>query len=153
MLPCSCMENMLLRLEGLRGVLNAGQRVREVKLFVHVWTCSEELETVDTFVAELSKHDYDSALSRAEMFRLATMEWLMERQVRTRWLRINTTFIAFCGNTCIPKYSVNPSQGMTRPRHCAIPTACVGSRDASPQALRGVSHDGCLPLLGVTFHI
>jgi hypothetical protein len=100
------MENMLLRIEGLRGVLNAGQRVREVKLLVHVWTCSEELETVDTFVAELSKHDYDSALSRAEMLRLATMEWLMERQVRTRWLRINTTFIAFCGNTCIHKYSV-----------------------------------------------
>src|SRR5919205_3627905 len=30
------------------------------------------------------------------------------------------------------------------------PAACAGSRDASPQALRGVRHEGCCPLQGQT---
>jgi hypothetical protein len=30
------------------------------------------------------------------------------------------------------------------------PAACVGSRDASPQTLRGVRHDGWVPLRGQT---
>ena len=70
------------------------------------------------------------------------------------------------------KYSVNPSQGMMRPRllvilirclclpgpmpstfltrsrvHAMRSAAYVGSRDASPQVLRGVRHDGG-PLAG-----
>ena len=74
------------------------------------------------------------------------------------------------------KYSVNPSQDMTRPRlarnidtvplparqmhssslfavrgiHAVRPAADIGSRDASPQALRGVHHDGGGLLLGQT---
>src|SRR5512144_623898 len=34
--------------------------------------------------------------------------------------------------------------------HAVRPAACVGSRDASPQALRGVRHDGCCPRRGQT---
>src|SRR5262245_11934874 len=34
--------------------------------------------------------------------------------------------------------------------HTVRPAACVGSRDASPQALRGVRHDGWFPRRGQT---
>src|SRR5262245_22942707 len=42
----------------------------------------------------------------------------------------------------MPSSSLVSVHGVTAVR----PAACVGSRDASPQALRGVRHDGCVPL-------
>ena len=53
-----------------------------VKLPVQVRMLPEEIETVDTFAAELSQQSYGAAFSRAEALRIAAMEWLKERRAR-----------------------------------------------------------------------
>ena len=53
-----------------------------VKMPVQVCLFPAEIATVDTFAAALSQQSYGMAFSRAEALRIATMEWLKERQAR-----------------------------------------------------------------------
>ena len=53
-----------------------------VKRPVHVRRCPEELATVDACTAELSQQRSGAAFSRAEVLRIAALEWLKERQAR-----------------------------------------------------------------------
>jgi hypothetical protein len=59
-----------------------GQLSSEVKMLVQVRMLPEEIATVDAFAAELSQQSYGAAFSRAEMLRIAAMEWLKARQAR-----------------------------------------------------------------------
>ena len=53
-----------------------------MKLPVQVRMFPEEIAAVDAFAAELSQQRSGAAFSRAEVLRIAAMEWLKERQAR-----------------------------------------------------------------------
>jgi hypothetical protein len=69
-----------------------------VTLLVHVRLCPAALVTVDALAAELRPQRDRAAFRRAEALRMATLEWLKERQAR----RVRVTTVTAPSPPAVP---------------------------------------------------
>src|SRR6266446_9381856 len=102
-----------------------GQLGHRVTLPVHVWLCPEAIATVDALTAERRPQRDRAAFRRAEVLRMATLEWLKKRQAR----RVRVTTVTAPSPPAVPA----ATEPRTHEAAVAAEKAAMAATPAPPQ--------------------